>query len=68
MPTLMQGSTRVGILHVFATPLLDKSACHSTHYTQEEAKKEDNVDANGDTRRIEGLIAKVCGRCGLGSA
>jgi hypothetical protein len=64
----MWSSTRVCKYHVFMTPLLDKSAGHSAHNTQEEAEKEDNVDANGNTRRIEGLIVKVCGRCGLGGA
>ena len=68
MPTLMWGTAGVGILHVFVTPLLDKSASHSAHHAQEEAEKQDDIDANGNTRRIEGLIVKVCRRWGAGRA
>jgi len=68
MPTLMWGTAGVGILHVFVTPLLDKSASHRAHHAQEEADKQDDIDANGDTRGIEGLIVKVCGRWGSGRA
>ena len=59
MPTLMWSSTRVCKFHVFVTPLLDESACHSAHNTQEEAEIEDNVDANGSRRRTDGLLAAV---------
>jgi len=55
----MWGTAGVSILHVFVTPLLDKSASHRAHHAQEEAEKQDDVDANDDTRRIEGLIVEV---------
>jgi hypothetical protein len=64
----MWGMAGVGILHVFVAPLLDKSASHRAHHAQEEAEKQDDIDANGDTRRIEGLIVKVCRRWGSGRA
>ena len=55
----MWGTAGVRILHVFVAPLLDKSASHRAHHAQEEADKQDDVDANDDTRRIEGLIVEV---------
>jgi len=64
----MWGTAGVSILHVFVTPLLDKSASHSAHHAQEEAEKQDDIDANSDTRGIEGLIVKVCRRWGSGRA
>ena len=47
--TFMWGRTGIGKLHVFITPLLDKSACHCAHNAQEEAKKQHDIDANGGT-------------------
>jgi len=64
----MWGTAGVGILHVFVTPLLDKSTSHRAHHAQEEAEKQDDIDANDDTRRIEGLIVEVGRRWGLRSA
>ena len=64
----MWGSTGVGILHVFVTPLPDKGTYHGAHDAQEEAEKQHNIDANRNKRRFEGLIGRVGRRCGLGAA
>jgi hypothetical protein len=45
----MWSSPGIGKLHVFITPLLDKSASHCARNAQEEADKEHDVDANGGT-------------------
>jgi len=55
-PAFMWGSAGVRMLQIFIAPLLDKSACHGTCHAQEEADEQDDIDANGDTRRMEGLI------------
>ena len=55
----MRGTTRVGISHVFVTPLMDKSASQGAHHAQEEAEEQDNIDANGELWRMEGLVVNV---------
>jgi len=55
----MRGSTGVGMLQIFVAPLLDKGACHGTCYAQEEADEQDDIDANGDTRRLEGGLGRI---------
>ena len=49
----------MGKLQVFRTPLLDKSAGHRAHDTEEEAEKKHDIDAKGGTWGIgslEGLV------------
>jgi hypothetical protein len=45
----MRGRSGISKLQVFITPLLDESACHSADHAQEEAEKQDEIDANGET-------------------
>ena len=62
----MWGSTGVGILHVFVTPLPNKGTYYGTHDAQEEAEKQHDIDAHRNKRRFEGLVGRVGRRCGLG--
>jgi hypothetical protein len=55
----MWRSPRIGVLQVFTTPLLDESACNGAHHAQEEADKQDDIDANEGSRGFKGLITKV---------
>jgi hypothetical protein len=53
----------MGKLQVFIAPLLDKSACHRAHDAQEEAEKQYDIDANGDTwGTTSGLLTISTGR------
>ena len=54
-PTLVRGGTGIAMPHEFTTPLLDKGASKDVHQTQEKAKEHDDIHANDDGWRLEGL-------------
>lgn len=45
----------IGVCLEFTTPLLYKTAYHGAHRTEEETEEHEDVHANCDTRRLEGL-------------
>jgi hypothetical protein len=47
---------RIGILHELTTPLSDKSGHYDAHHTEEEAEEHEDIHANRDSWRLEGLV------------